>query len=229
MICLVLGLFGTYQSFDFLKLGRSFRNQSIQFSFCDSTSHQFNRSLFGHKMRSGMIYEKSVFCKLDGVFVLEGGKLEALLDGTVHALYQSITLRMVQCRSGVFDSTLGEIILYLVGGKLNTVVSHNMNRVTLTHKYTLKKLYDTTSCNIGHKFNLAPFRKVVDKNDSIFPVHGLEGTHDVHRDFLPWSFQCRSRGKWCLVRPVWFVTLSTHVAISDQVFNLFVESGPPVV
>ena len=58
-----------------------------------------------------MIHEKSVFCKLDGVFVLEGGKLNALLDGTVHALYQSITLRMVQCRSGVFDSTLGEIIL----------------------------------------------------------------------------------------------------------------------
>ena len=50
-----------------------------------------------------MINEKSFFCRLDGVFVLEVGKLDALLDGTVHALYQSITLRMVQCSSGVFD------------------------------------------------------------------------------------------------------------------------------
>ena len=121
----------------------------------------------------------------------------------------------------------GEI--YLVGGKLNTVVRHNMDRVTLTHKYTLKKLYDTTSCNIGHKFNLAPFRKVVDENNSVFPVHGLEGTHDVYRYFLPPSFRWQSRGQWCLVRPVGFVTRSTQVAISDQVLNLFVESGPPVV
>ena len=148
-----------------------------------STLHQLKGSLFSHRMWSGMIHKKSVFCRLDGVFVLEGGKLDVLLDGTGHALYQSITLRMVQCSSGVFDSTLGEIILYLVGGKLNTVVHHNMYRVTLTHKYTLKKLYDTTSCNIGHKFNLAPFRKVVDENDSVFPIHGLEGTHDVHGTF----------------------------------------------
>ena len=171
VICLVLGLFGTYQSFDFLKFGRSFRTQGIQFSLCDSTSHQFKTSLFDHRMRSGMIHEKSVFCKLDGVFVLEGGKLDALLDGTVHALYQSITLRMVQCRSGVFDSTLGEIILYLVGGKLNTIVCHNMKRIALTHKYTLKKLYDTTSCNIGHKFNLAPFRKVESERDDTSKEH----------------------------------------------------------
>ena len=129
----------------------------------------------------------------------------------------------------MFDSTLGEIILYLVGGKQYAVVSHNMVRVALTHKYTLKTLYDTTSCNIGHKFNLAPFREVVDENDSVFPIHGLEGTHDVHRNFLPRSFQWRSRGHWCLVHPVGCVTRSTQVAISDQVFNLFVESGPPVV
>ena len=66
--------------------------------------------------------------------MLEGGKLDALLDGMVHAPYQSVTLRTVQCSSGVFDSTLGEIVLYLVGGKLNAIVSHNMDRVTLTHK-----------------------------------------------------------------------------------------------
>ena len=155
-----------------------------------------------------MIHTKSFFCSLDWVFVLEGGKLDALLDGTVHALYQSITLRMVQCSSGVFYSTLGEIILYLVGGKLNTAVRHNMDRVILTQKYTLKKLYDTTNCNIGHKFNLAPFRKVVGEDNSIFPVHGIEGTHDVHCDFLPRSFRLRSRGQWCLVRPLGFVTRS---------------------
>ena len=147
-----------------------------------------------------MINEKSFFCRLDGVFVLEVGKLDALLDGTVHALYQSITLRMVQCSSGVFDSTLGEIILHLVGGKLITVVRHNMDRVSLTHKYNMKKLYDMTSCNIGHKFNLAPFRKVVDENDSIFPVHGLEGTHDDHRDFLP-----RASGGGVGVSGAWYV------------------------
>ena len=176
-----------------------------------------------------MIHEKSFFCSLDRVFVLEGGKLDALLDCMVYVLYQSITLKMVQCSRGVFDSMLGDIILYLVGGKLNTVVRHNMDRVTLTPKYTLKKLYDMTSSNIDHKFNLAPIRKVVDENDSVFPVHGLEGTHDVHHDFLSRSFRWRSRGHWCLVRPVGFVTRSTHVAISDQVFNLLVKSGPPVV
>ena len=62
------------------------------------------------------------FCRLDRVFVLEGGKLDALLDGMVHALYQSITLRMLQCSRRVFNSKLSEIVLHLVGGKLNTVV-----------------------------------------------------------------------------------------------------------
>ena len=70
----------------------------------------------------------------------------------------------------------------------------------------MKKLYDITGCYIGHKFNFASFREVVNENNSVFPVHGLEGTHDAHRDFLPWSFLWWSRGKWCLVRPVGFVT-----------------------
>ena len=212
-------------SLDLLKFGRRFRTQGIQFSLSDTTTLQFKGSLFGHRMGSGMMHEKSFFCRLDRVFVLEGGKLEALLDGTVHALYQSTTLRMVQCSSGVFVSTLSEIVLYLMGGKLNTVVRHNMVRVTLTQKYTLKTFYDTTSCNIGHKFNLAPFRKLVNEKDGLEGTHdGLEGTHDVHRNFLPRSFLWRSRGQWCLVHPVGFVTKRTHVAILDQVFNLFVES-----
>ena len=92
----------------------------------------------------------------------------------------SLMVRFMRSTSPLPWDSLGEIILYLMGGKLNTAVRHNMDRVILTQKYTLKKLYDTTSCNIGHKFNLAPFRKVVDENDSVFPIHGLEGTHDVH-------------------------------------------------
>ena len=90
-------------------------------------------------------------------------------------------------------------------------------------------LYDMTGCNISQKFNLAPFRKVVNENNSVFPIHGLERTHDVHHDFLPRFFRWQGQGKWCLVRPGGFVTRGTQVAISDQVFNLFVESGPSVV
>ena len=70
----------------------AFEPRVLKFGLSDTTRHQFKGSLSGHRMRSGMIHEKSFFCSLDGVFVLEGGKLDAFLDGTVHALYKSISL-----------------------------------------------------------------------------------------------------------------------------------------
>ena len=72
--------------------------------------------------------------------MLEGCKLDALLDGTVHALYQSISLGLVQCRSGVYNSMLREVVIDLVDGKLCTIVHHNMVRVTFMHKHIMKTL-----------------------------------------------------------------------------------------
>ena len=90
----------------------------------------------------------------------------------VEILIANLSLGMAQCRSGVSNSTLDEIGEVNVGGKRYTVVHHNMVRITFMHKHIMKKLYDTSRCNIRHKFNLTPFREVINENNCISPVHG---------------------------------------------------------
>ena len=94
-----------------------------------------------------MANKSTFFDSLDRVFVLKHCVLDALLDGTFHVLYQSIGLGMVQCRTGVYNSTPNKVVLYLVGGKLYTIVHHNMVWVTFTHKYVLKTFH--THGNLG--------------------------------------------------------------------------------
>ena len=84
-------------------------------------------------------------------------ELDVLLDGTVHALFLSISLRMVQCSSGVYNSALSKVVLDLMEGNLYTIVRPNMVRVTFMHKHILKKFQGPTHYNICPKFNLAPF------------------------------------------------------------------------